>query len=92
MIGSSYKLTPARLVALHKTLGFWNHHAGGESTTYWTQQVRFPSVRSARLQFNAIAKEKLTHCRHASLWYLVNKGLSVRNKIQIVETDLGSKA
>ena len=92
MTGSSYRSTPARSVASHEALGLWNRHAGGESTTRWTQRVRLPGVRSARLQFDAIAREKLTRCRHAGLWYLVNKGLSVRDKVQIVETDLGSKA
>ena len=92
MTESSYRSTPARSVASHEALGFWNRHAGGESTTRWTQQVRLPGVKSARLQFNAIAREKLTRCRHAGLWYLVNEGLSVRDKVQIVETDLGSKA
>ena len=92
MTGSSYRSTPARSVASHKALGLWNRHAGGESTTRWTQRVRLPGVRSARLQFDAIAREKLTCCRHAGLWYLVNKELSVRDKVQIVETDQGSKA
>ena len=92
MTGSSYRSTPARSVASHKALGLWNRHAGGESTTCWMQQVRLPGVRSAQLQFDAIAREKLTRCRHAGLWYLVNEGLSVRDKVQIVETDLGSKA
>ena len=91
MTGSSYRSTPARSVASHKALGLWNHHAGGENTTRWTQRVRLPGVRLARLQFDAIAREKLTRCRHAGLWYLVNEGLSVQDKVQIVETDLGSK-
>ena len=56
------------------------------------QQVWFPGIRLAQLQFDAIAKEKLTYCRYAGLWYLVNKGLSVWDKVQIIETDLGSKA
>ena len=92
MTGSSYRSTPAWSVASHEALGLWNRHAGGESTTRWTQRVRLPGVRSARLQFDAIAREKLTRCRHAGFWYLVNKGLSVRNKVQIVETDLRFKA
>ena len=92
MIGSSYKSTPVRSVASHKALGFWNRHAGGENTTCWTQQVRLPGARSAQLQFNAIARKKLTYCRHAGLQYLVNEGFSVRDKVQIVETDLESKA
>ena len=92
MTGSSYRSTPAWSVASHKALGLWNRHAGGENTTCWTQQVRLLGVRLARLQFDAIAREKLTRCRHTGLWYLVNEGLSVRDKVQIVETDLGSKA
>ena len=44
MTGSSYRSTSARLVASHKTLGFWNRHAGGENTTCWTQQVWLPGV------------------------------------------------
>ena len=92
MTGSSYKSIPARSIASHEALSLWNRHAGGENTTRWTQQVRLLSVRLAQLQFNAIAREKLTCCRHAGLWYLVNEGLSVRDKVQIVETDLGSKA
>ena len=92
MTGSSYRSTPARSVASHEALGLWNCHAGGENTTRWMQQVRLLGVRSAQLQFDAIAKEKLTCYRHAGLWYLVNKGLSVRDKVQIVETNLGSKA
>ena len=92
MTESSYRLTSARSVALHEALGLWNRQAGGESTTRWTQRVQLPSIRLTRLQFNAIVREKLTFCRHASLWYLVNKRLSVRNKVQIIETDLGSKA
>ena len=56
------------------------------------QQVRLLDVRLAQLQFDAIAGEKMTYYRHAGLWYLVNKGLSVRDKIQIIETDLKSKA
>ena len=92
MTGLSYRSTPAKLVASHKALGFWNRHAGDESTTCWTQQVWLPGVRSAQLQFDAIAREKLTCCRHVGLWYLVSKGLSIRDKVQIVETDLGSKA
>ena len=92
MTGSSYRSTLARSVASHKALGLWNRHAGGESTTCWMQQIRLLGVRSAQLQFDVIAREKLTCCRHAGLWYLVNEGLSVRDKVQIVETDLGSKA
>ena len=88
----SYRSIPARLVALHKALSLWNRHAGRESMTCWMQQVQLPDVRSTQLQFNAIARGKLTCCHHASLWYLVNKGLSVWNKVQIIETDLGSKA
>ena len=60
--------------------------------TCWTQQVRLPGVRSARLQFDAIVREKLTRCCHVGLGYLVNEGLSIRDKVQIVETDLGFKA
>ena len=92
MTGSSYRSTPAWSVASHEALGLWNRHAGGESTTRWTQRVRLPGVRSAQLQFDAIAREKLTRCRHTGLWYLVNEGLSVWDKVQIIETDLGSKA
>ena len=32
MIRLSYKLTPVKLVASHKALGFWNRHIGGENT------------------------------------------------------------
>ena len=92
MTGLSYRSTPAKSVALHKTLGLWNRHASGENMTCWMQQVQFPGVRLAQLQFDAIVREKLTCYRHANLWYLVNKGLSIQDKIQIVETDLGSKA
>ena len=92
MIRSSYRSIPARSVALHKALGLWNRHVGGESTTYWTQRVRLPDVRLARLQFDAIARKKLICYRYAGFWYLVNKELSVRDKIQIIKTNLGSKA
>ena len=86
------QINPSQVSSFTRSLRPWNRHAGGESTTRWTQQVRLPGVRSARLQFDAIAREKLTRCRHAGLWYLVNEGLSVRDKVQIVETNLGSKA
>ena len=92
MTESSYKSTPARSVASHKALDLWNRHAGGENTTRWTQQIRLPGVRSAQLQFNAIAREKLICCRHTGLWYLVNEKLSIQDKVQIIETNLGSKA
>ena len=92
MTGSLYRSTLAKSVASHKALGLWNCHVGGESTICWTQQVRLPGVRSAQLQFNVIAREKLTCCRHAGLWYLVHEGLNVRDKVQIVEIDLRSKA
>ena len=92
MTGSSYRSNSARSVALHKAFGLWNCHAGGENTTHWTQQVRLPAVRLAQLQFDAIAREKLTYYYHAGLWYLVNEELSIWDKVQIVETDLGSKA
>ena len=91
MTESSYRLTSTRSVALHKALEFWNRYADDENTTCWTQQIRLPGVRLARLQFNAIAREKLTHCSHTGLWYIVNEGLNIWNKVQIVETDLGSK-
>ena len=73
MTRSSYRSSPARSVASHKALGLWNSHAGGESTTCWTQQVWLSGIRSAQLQFNAIAREKLTCCHHAGFWYLVNE-------------------
>ena len=92
MTRSSYRSTSARSIAFHKALGLWNRHAGGESITCWTQQVRLPGVRLAWLQFDVIASKKLICCRYAGLWYLVNEGLSIRDKVQIVETDLGSKA
>ena len=92
MTGLSYKSTPARSIASHKALGLWNCHAGSENTTCWTQQIRLPGIRLAQLQYDAIARKKLTHCHYAGLWYLVNKGLRIRDKVKIIETDLGSKA
>ena len=67
MTGSSYKSTPARSVASYKALDLWNRHAGGENTTCWMQQVRLPGVRLAQLQFDTIAREKLTYCCHTDL-------------------------
>ena len=92
MTGSSDRSIPARSVASLKVLGLWNRYAGDENTTCWTQQVRLPDIRSAQLQFNAIGGEKFTRCRHMGLGYLVNKRLSVRDKVQIVKTGLRCKA
>ena len=60
--------------------------------THWIQQIWLFGIKLAQLQFNAIGKEKLICCHHAGLWYLMNERLSVWDKVQIVETDLGSKA
>ena len=92
MTGLFYRLISAKSIASHKALSLWNRHTSGENTACWTYQVRLPGVKSARLQFDAIAREKLTCYRHTGLWYLVNEGLSIRDKVQIVKTDLGSKA
>ena len=77
MTGSSSRSTLARLVASHKALGLWNRYTDGKNTTCWMQQIRLPGIRSAQLQFNATAREKLTYCRHAGLWYLVDMGLNI---------------
>ena len=54
------------------------------------QQVRLPGVKLARLEFDAIAKKKLTYCYYAGFWYPVNKEFNIRDKVQIVEIDLRS--
>ena len=57
----------------------------------YIQQIRLLNIRSTQLEFNTIARKKLIYSHYTGLYYLINKELSIQNKIQIVEIDLESK-